>query len=61
MAINKESKRSPQVFIGASSPNTLKIMPSKIGDLFVDTTNLQLYFSFGMAGTQWGTCGTAGG
>ena len=60
MAQNKPSKRSPEIFTGAADPNTAKVNPSKIGDIYVDTSNLQLYFAFGLLGTQWGTCGTAG-
>jgi hypothetical protein len=61
MAINKAAKNSPTITVGKNSPILLKITPEKVGDLFVDTTNLQLFFAVGLAYTSWGTCGTAGG
>lgn len=57
--INK-LKSTPVIHTGTDDPNDLKTQPTKIGDIFVDTSNLQLYFAFGVTGTQWGTCGTAG-
>lgn len=61
MAIKKTSSNSPEIFKGSGNPNTVKIHPSKVGDLFVDTSRKQLYFAFGNTTTSWGTCGTAGG
>ena len=61
MAIKKASTESPKIFTGKNNPNTLKISPTKIGDIFVDTTFKQLYFAMGLTTTSWGTCGTAGG
>jgi hypothetical protein len=58
MAQNKASKESPRIFTGTDDPNDLKIVATKVGDLFVDTTALQLYFACSL--TNWGTCGTAG-
>ena len=61
MAIYRD-KTQPKIFTGVVDPNTVgTFIPTKIGDIYVDTTAIQLYFAFGMAGTQWGTCGTAGG
>lgn len=60
MAIKNASKESPEIFLGKKNPNVLKVSPGKVGDLFVDTTALQLYFACGLTTTSWGTCGTAG-
>jgi len=59
MAQNKPSKISPQVFVGSTNPNTDKVEPTKVGDIYVNTALLTLHFAFGLAGTQWGTAGTA--
>jgi hypothetical protein len=58
MALRKASLESPVVKTGnaGDDPNTLKISPTKKGDLYVSGTSL--YFAFGMSGTQWGTAGT---
>jgi hypothetical protein len=61
MAIKNASKESPHIFSGANNPNTLKINPKKIGDIFVRTDTKQLFFAYGLTSTSWGTCGTAGG
>jgi hypothetical protein len=61
MAIKKAAKNSPTILTGINSPILLAVTPGKVGDLFVDTTNLQLFFAFGLTHDDWGTCGTAGG
>jgi len=64
MALKKAAKVAPTVFYKegtwGTNPNALKLMPNQIGDLFVDVYDKQLYFAFGLSGTQWGTCGSAG-
>jgi hypothetical protein len=59
MAIKKLITK-PEMYVVTSNPNTLAVVPGNIGDLAVDSSNKQLFFAFGLAGTQWGTCGTAG-
>jgi len=59
MAIKKTSKEAPQIFVGSTNPNTDKVAPTKVGDIYVNTALLTLHFAFGLAGTQWGTAGTA--
>jgi len=56
MAIKKASKEAPKIFTPSAEPNSLKIAPTKIGDIAIFGTSF--YFAFGMAGTQWGTAGT---
>lgn len=57
MAINKSSKVSPTIQTGTSSPNTLQVKPEKVGDLFIDTSNLKLYFATDVTAStnNWGT------
>jgi len=60
MAIKKASKESPKIFSGASNPNTLGIVPTKVGDIFVNTDLMTLYFCKSLTDTyKWGTAGTA--
>lgn len=55
-----KSSKHPVVFTGSNSnPNTAKLSPTKVGDLYIDTDLKTIYFAFGMSGTQWGTAGTA--
>ncbi len=67
MAIQKTTKFSATMFTGTGNPNQLPWQwPNKVGDLYVDSTNKQLFFAVAVsppvAGTSnmWGTCGTAG-
>ena len=69
MAINKAGKLAPKIFSGTPNPNAVPfVYPEKVGDLYVRTGTLQLYFAVtttptGVSSTSsacWGTCGTAG-
>lgn len=60
MAIKKASQQSPVIFSGASNPNTLGIVPGKVGDIFINTDLMTLYFCKSLTDTyKWGTAGTA--
>lgn len=60
MAIKKTTKESPRIFIGTSEPNAAGIKPDKVGDLYVNTGLMTLYFGKALTGSYpWGTAGTA--
>jgi hypothetical protein len=60
MAINKEAKVAPKIFSGSGDPNTLKISPSKVGDIYIDLELERLLFAKSLsASSKWGTAGTA--
>lgn len=60
MAINKASKESPKIFSGTADPNTANVSPTKIGDLYIDTSIERILFCKSLTGSnKWGTAGTA--
>jgi hypothetical protein len=61
MAILKASKESPQIFTGTLNPNTARIAPGKIGDLYIDLGLNRLMFAktTAVGANTWGTAGTA--
>ena len=61
MATKKASKVTPTIFTGSNkNPNTYKVEPGKIGDIYVDTDLLTLYFCKSLTGSyKWGTSGTS--
>lgn len=60
MAIKKASKEAPQIFSGSGDPNTLGIVPTKVGDIYVDLSLERLLFCKSVsASSKWGTAGTA--
>ncbi len=60
MAIQKASKESPKIFFGTSEPNAAGVVPSKVGDLYIQTDLSTLYFCKSVtASSKWGTAGTA--
>lgn len=68
MAIKKASKEAPQIFVVSDNPNKLGTIPTKVGDIAINTTINTLYFcktlgkptpASGNAVDHWGTAGTA--
>jgi hypothetical protein len=66
---NKPAKTASRGFFGTTNPNAVPfVYPDKIGDVYVRTDTIQLFFSVcltptGVSSTSsaiWGTCGTAG-
>ena len=69
MALNKTAKVGTKGLFGTQNPNAVPfVYPEKIGDIYVRTDTIQLFFSVclvptGASSTSsaiWGTCGTAG-
>jgi len=68
MAIKRASKESPQIFVVTDNPNKLGTVPTKVGDLAINTGLNTLYFcktlgyptpASGNVNDHWGTAGTA--
>jgi hypothetical protein len=60
MAIKKAAKNAAQIFSGSGDPNTLKIQPTKVGDIYIDLQLERLLFCKSVsASSKWGTAGTA--
>jgi hypothetical protein len=61
MALKKGAIETPKIFTGTTDPNTARLTPSKIGDIYIDLgLNRLMFAKASVAGANaWGTAGTA--